>query len=552
MNLSLLVLIASIATLTSSAARAQEVWFAPQAPGASSPGTPDWEALFNPTATSEWATAAARTDVFSWNLEHMESWPTAQLAAEAAWVHAHGMKLAVTLMPLETSDPCGQGEGYMGPGGDAEQAARMKQAGVLVDLVQMDGPLYFGHYADGLCQWPIATVASHVAAGLAPWLAAFPAVHVAEIEEAPVLQLYPTFEADYVAFKAQVEQTLGAKITHLQFDVTWSNVAIDAELPELFAFTHAQGMRFGVFYDGNGDETSDTAWIKNAETAMETAEGLLGVIPDDAEIASWDSHPVYTLPDTAPSTLSWLVREYGLPRTIFQLSVGGGDLRGRLSDDTPAPVAGAEVLFSRLGIDPLKGPPSRVLTDRVPAGAAQALLGWRINNEYGSAGANDVVLGALIYAEVNGRRRTGSLDLPALAAQGRVQVGSATVGTEVMGRMTVAHLQVAADQSFQWNGSIFPVTADATFSLSAPIGSMNGAGMFGYGTVIFMDADGNGLSREFLVAPDTSEVMGAAATNATGDFYVRLPTPAAGTQPVWRATYAGSATERPTEAQLAQ
>ena len=553
MNIRALALALLCALAAVSAASAQEVWFGPQAPGKPGTGLPDWEQLFKPDASSEWAEAAARTNVFSWNIEHVETWPQDQLAAEAAWVHAHGMKLAVTLMPLETGDPCGAGEGYLGLGGDAQQAARMRQAGVLVDIVQMDGPMFFGHYAPTLCQWPVATVAAHVAAGLGAWIAAYPGVEIADIEEAPVLGLHPTFEADYVAFKAQVEHATGRRITHLQFDAAWTNPAINTELPQLAAFAHAQGMRFGVIYDGSGDETTDLAWMKDAQAAIELAEGVLGVIPDDAMIAGWDRHPALALPDSSPTALSWLVRGYGLSRTTLQLSLGRGNLRGRLLDEAAAPIAGAEVLISRLGLDPTKQPPLRVLQAQTPGNAASALLGWRINDECGCAGANDLMLGVLTYAEPTGTRRTGSLSLPLLAAQTRVQIGAENVGTEVLGGTLVAHLQVAANQSFQWNGfSSFPVTPGALFSLSAPIGSVDGSGMFGYATVIFIDANGDGITRDFLEAPDTTEVTGAAPTDAAGDFYVRLPIAAPGAHPAWRASYGGSASERPTEADLTQ
>ena len=123
---------------------------------------PDYPRLFS--EPSLWATGLARIDVMQLRAPYIARQP-AQSAAYAAFLKAHGIAIAAVMqvMPAET---CGQGvEGLMSHKGIDFYPRAIKKAGIDLDWVLMDEPLYFGHDYVGknACRFSIAEVAQGVA-----------------------------------------------------------------------------------------------------------------------------------------------------------------------------------------------------------------------------------------------------------------------------------------------------------------------------------------------------------------------------------------------------
>jgi hypothetical protein len=92
------------------------------------------------------------------------------MLAKAA-LAATTVRLAATAVP-GAPEHCGAGvEGYDSPQDAARIAAKLKQAGINLKYIDMDEPLWFGHYYNerSACRSSIENVAERVAANLAAY-----------------------------------------------------------------------------------------------------------------------------------------------------------------------------------------------------------------------------------------------------------------------------------------------------------------------------------------------------------------------------------------------
>ncbi len=518
-----------------------QIWLGPRAPAGHSAGISDWAGLFAPDAP--WGGAARRTDVLDFNAEHMGEWPADKIAAEVAAVRKRGIRVGMTTMPLPRAEgSCGEGvEGYDLPDGPQRSAARLKAAGIAPDYLTLDGPMIFGRYFDGptACRSSVKTVAEQSAATIRTFAEAFPGIEVGVVESAPAIQQHPNWRQEYAAFLAGVEAASGRRISYLALDVNWRNPGTAAELPELAAFARSHGLRLGIIYNGDDQDGSDAAWTAHARQNFDLVEGRLGLIPDMAIFDSWNDSPRRAMPDTDPSSLTGVLASYLLPRTSLSAAREGTAVRGRLTRTDGAPAADEQVEVSRLGADRTRPLPVRSIEGRAPPDARSALLGWRINDECNCTGANDLLLDGLRYQEVADGDAQGGFDmLEEARASGRA--GGVKVAVESAGGEPVLHVQLAAGQALQATGKPFPVTAGAAYRLSAPLASIDGGGLFGYATVIFLDALQHGITRGFLTMDATEAPVATARTDADGRFEASLP--AADRGACLRVTFA--ATER--------
>ena len=72
----------------------------------------------------------------------------------------------------------------------------------------------------------------------------------------------------------------------------------------------AHGAKFGVIYNGDGNDKTNVEWTRHAErTAMAVEKGL-GLKPDQVVFQSWMPNPTKMLPDTQEGTMTCLVNWY--------------------------------------------------------------------------------------------------------------------------------------------------------------------------------------------------------------------------------------------------
>lgn len=534
--------------LIAAPAAAQEIWFGPllpRAPHTHVAGILDWRKFLDTGAP--WQVAASHTKVFSLDPNFVAEASDDDLLELRRAMAAHGIVFGVGLQPVavERGEGCGHTEGYDDPRGVDAVAAKLKRLDFPVEHLELDGPLWFGHYATGPeeCGFSVVAVVTRTARTARLYLDRFPNAQVGDIEGVPSLLLQPDWKADYRSFKAGLERAIGRKIISLTLDVGWPNPAWPQAVETMVAFIRSLGMKLGIFYNGDSFDDGDAAWIAHARRNFVEMETKYGVIPDKALFVSWDKFPTRALPETSPTAHTWLIDQYLLPRTRFEVSHRGGHASARLVDATNHPVTGWPVEISQLGVDPLQPPPERVATGTVPAAARSAILGIRVNTECFCSGANDLVIGDIAYQDNGGA--SGTLNLVAEATRTRgPRADGVSLAEDGDAGPGVVRLRVAPNQHFLMNSAPFAVTPGAKFSFRVPLGSVRGEGLFGGVAVIWLDEGGRGVSRVNVLNGGDKRHVATVNTGANGS----LVLPEA--RGVLELNFSGTASLRPAIARI--
>jgi hypothetical protein len=197
----------------------------------------------------------------------------------------------------------------------------------------------------------------------------------------------------------------------------------------------------------------------------------------------------------------------------------------------------------REGIIPGTQLPVFTMSDRVPATATQALIGVRMNAECSCAGSNDILLDTITYQETAGGAASAQYTFPPNVPV----INGVSVYQEWSGTEPIRRFIMTSQQSVLLNSAFFPVTPGASYTLSAPTGTVRGGGWYGNIVVIWADANGNGVGRHWLIPGNGEEVLASAITDRHGRFTLPRQPPAInfnGSTPVI-VRYAGDATHFP-------
>ena len=522
------------------AAYAQELFFEPReplAPETQIQGDPAWERFFRPGAP--WQHAASQTQVLSLITNYVIDSPDDELRKVGEWARAHNVALNIVIQPVAVapSEICGRVEGYDNPEHIARAAAKLNQLGITPKYIALDGPLWSGHYAPGKCKFSIQETAWRTARNVRLLLDRFPKLVIDDIES-DIIVLQPGWQADYREFKHTLEAVTRQPITLLTLDVKWPSPGWPENVKALHAMAKSLGMRFGVIYNGDGTDRSDTAWIAHAERNFTVIEAQLGIIPDRADFVSWNKYPTRALPESSPDTMTWLINQYRLPRTRFDARHDGSHWRVRLLDQANHPLAGKRVTIASLGVDPSRPPPVRSAAGTVPNEAAAAIIGLRINAECFCAGRNDLLLGDVTYAESGGAvtEKIRASELAKSARQDGISVAPASAGH--------IRFRVGRDQQLVYNSAKFAVTPGARYDFRVPVGSVTGDGLFGTATIIWLGADGEGLFRTNIIDDGDRIPVGTVTTDRNGYFAV------SGSGSAQEVSFAGTAMLRPSLARI--
>jgi hypothetical protein len=536
-----------LATLAGVRAGAQPVAFNPQVHSHTQRGVLDWSTLFS--ANPAWAALASRIQVYLAPTGLVTDTPDDRLRAIAANLAQHhiAFELGLNSINADPGDPCGGREGYAPVRESQAEVEKLQRLGIRLDVLAMDGPFMIGHDSPDRpsCRLPIPDVVQRVARSLRPYLDAFPDLEIGDIEGVPGIMSYPNWQAEYRDFKQQLEAAIGRKIAFFRTDVNWSNAGSADSLRTIQAYVHGLGMRLSVIYDSDGEQPNSAAWVADAKQHFTYLESAGGVIPDEASIESWNAYPDYALPITANDTLGSVVAAYELPRTHFLANRTGNGVSGRLLDAAGRPVGGASVTVQVLGMDPTKPPPVRSVSGSVPAAAHFAILALRVNSECLCSGPNDVAFGDFTYTQAGtvAARDTYSF-LPEARQSPAVRNDGVVLRVETIGGQAFTHIVVGPTQSFGFNSPQFAVTPGTHFTFSAPIGAVGDLGMFGSASVIWLTADGKGVSRSRMEVGASPAAVGIVRTNASGGFGLALPANLLGPGRPLRLYYPGSASLR--------
>ncbi|MCC6381347.1 MAG: hypothetical protein IT304_02510 [Dehalococcoidia bacterium] len=528
------------------AAASPQVWLSPAPYGMVMPpsmagfGSRDFMDLFSPAAP--WAAASARVNVFKLHTQWVLNATDADLRLVVDDLNRRGIQIAVEAAGLTPTASCGAGvEGFLPNAPDLTRimARRVAAAGGSLRYVALDEVFTFGSYLDrpGACHWTAVKVATEIAAYLQAVHSEFPALQVGLIESdtVPVAQIQTWLEA----FKTAT----GAYPPFFHWDVDWQRADDWPQRAKaLEQYSRSRGIPFGMIYNGNGDDATDTAWIQHADEHMAMYETLGGGRPDHVVFQSWHMHPRYLLPETDPSKFIWLVNRYFQTRTSVSLSVATSAVSGVLRDASGKAVAKApvKVFVTPAGGDGQYG--EYQVTGVVPPGATSAIAGLRVNAECDCGGSAKLSLYGMRYLQAGDpSSRVPNSDFKSGAAPwGAWGAAPATIrNSDRQPGASMFQLQVAAGQTSFLNSGAFSVTGGASFTFTVGAKVAPAATGSGYFTLVFLGAGGE-ITR-VRVALEPAPTVYTATTSTTGTYSVKLgKMPSARVEVVGH--YAGTAT----------
>jgi hypothetical protein len=519
----LLTLACLIATDAAAQSPHPAVWFLPTLTA------PDWQQLFADHAP--WQNARRQVSTISVVHWWLRRSPVSDVTLITNYTRRHHLKFNMEseVIAKFQNQTCGGMEGYTYEGELLATVQILKAQNIHLDSITMDSPLWFGHYDTdpGACNVSVDDLISRVVLNLTDILSVYPGVEIVWIEPLGIMS-ESDWQQTMLAFKLGVEQQLGVRLATMQMDVDGSTPGWQSWIPPMHTWLHQQNMAMGIYYDGTALDTSDAGWVNDAVSHFETVEGVLGIHPDQAIFATWYPYPSLNLPETADTTMTWLIDRYELPYSELQVHYVGAGAAGTLTTDTGKAIAGATVNGYVPGTDLSQPLPVYTATGVVPPGATSALIGVRLNTECNCAGLNDVLLGTVSYQETQGGNAAAQYAIP----NGYLQIGTLTFDSIVTGGVPVTRIIVPAATAFAPNGSVFPVTAGATYRFNVPAGTIGGVGWYGNVILVWLGANGE-ISRVGInPGPGTTRV-GSVTTAADGTFALPyLPRDSLGGQPV--------------------
>lgn len=433
---------------------------------------------------------------------------------------------AVELTLLTKTDSCRyKGEGYLDDVQTLKNLLeRIRRTGGELSYIAMDEPFYYGHQYSGpnACHESATEIARRVAATVVIARSIFPNVQIGDEEVVNASRPAMDELAEWAdAYRAAV----GEPLAFIHADVEWSGLAM-RELEPLAAALKARHVSLGIIYNADADARSDEAWAQSATEHFTEIESVFGVHPDHAVFQTWVRYPTRMMPDDQPGTLTNLALRYLQPAASLSLTREGAGIAGRLTDSQGQPVSGADLTIEAIDIAGRMASTERRLTGKVPKNAATAVIGIRANIEASCvcAGDTNATVGVIHYSEAGTCRKQD-------IAPGAPRLPRA--------------IKLTPSQTIVWNLKQIPVTAEASYTLSAPIAAPASAENAGYVTAIFFDSAGKGLGRSMLQFRPSRRDLAKVITGADGRFKLAVPAGIAAAHAEVRAYYPGRATFRP-------
>jgi hypothetical protein len=477
-----------------------------------------------------WQTVASNTKVAKLFAGNIENTRDTDLQTTLADVRRRHLELALEIGPLVRSADCApKTESYGNPGETEAILQKIRRNGGDLRYVAMDEPFFYGHRDAGGCHLSAAELARQVTASVTSMRRIFPELQVGDIEVVGADREWITELAQWTdAYRAAV----GEPLAFLHADVGWSELAVRNLVP-LARELKERHIPFGIIYNADADVTSTLEWTQSAERHFVEIESVLNVHPDAAIFQTWTTYPTNVLPENQPGTLINVAWKYLQPPSSLRLARSGADITGVLSRSDGEPVANARVALTAVDVGARMGPSPRHLAGTVPPGAVTGVIGIRVGME-GScvcAGPTGAIVGGIHYKEQGSGKPQQDISPVSLPIQG----APASFRT----------LEIIPGKTFAPNLKQFPVTASKSYTLDTVISATTAAEHAGYVTLVFLDAEGKGLLRDFLWFTPSTQTLGTAQTDAHGAFRLPIPEAVELAQAEIRAEYPGSASLRP-------
>lgn len=474
-----------------------------------------------------WRTVAAHTKVAKLISSNIENTRDDDLRATIEEVKRRHLELALAIGPLVRSADCASStEAYGNPGEIEAILQKIRRNGGELSYVAMDEPFFYGHRDAGGCRLSAAQVAQQVAANVVAMRRVFPKLRVGDVEVSGADREWISELAQWAdAYRSATSESLA----FLHADVQWSELAIH-NLGPLAAQLKERHIPFGIIYNGDA-VASDLEWTQSAVRHFVEIESTLNVRPSAAIFQTWTHYPTRVLPENEPGTLMSVPLQYLRPSPSLCLAQSGQQVTGTLTGQDGEPIVGAAITLTATDVGGRLSPTARHLTGKVPTNAASAVVGIRVGLEGACvcSGPTAAMVGGIHYRE-----------------QGKPQQDISPVNAPIQGApMSLHTLPVVPGKTFAPNLKQFPVTPGAAYTLDTLLSATAAAEHAGYVTVIFLDAAGKGISREFLWFTPSIQPLGTVITDARGAFSLRLPENVASAAADIRAEWTGSTSLRP-------
>jgi hypothetical protein len=483
-----------------SCAQATEYWMASTDPYGRGPNRPDvaqdFLELFSPNAV--WAAAAHQLTVVKFGPSFIDSAPNDLMREAFAALKRRGIAVGWEMGAVPPGQNCGRGEGYAG--NTARSVARIKAAGGDLRYVAMDEPFWYGHHVDtrDTCRLSIGDLARGVADRLGIVRAVFPDVQVGDIEPVgvPHVDDYPEQIAEWAkAF----QQATGHPLAFFHADIVW-NGRWGQDLAALQLRLATIGVPVGVIINGDPLAKTDLDWTTAAFLHLRQVIDLAGANPESIIFQTWDDRPSRLLPEDQPGSLTNLVLEGSRPAAKIVLTPRRTALTGRITDKSGKPLADIVVDITARDVGGIYGLRTTKVTGIVPANAAGALFGLRINEECECKGSIDISIGQLQY-------RDGS---------------AAPIVRSLQNNDGPYHLQGGLGVKSSINTAKFSVNPGAQYCIEVPMRVREQPNRAGYLALFFLDANGKEIRRDVIELQAAEQPIGKAVTDREGQFWLRF------------------------------
>ena len=287
---------------------APTVWLAPvddQVTPAGFRVDQDYPQLFQ--AGASWQKALSNISVFEMVRRYVTTESEPKLREMFTFLREHNIELAIGAGMVPARN-CGVEGTAHRPDENVLTARRLKRLGADVKYIVMDEPMTWGHSFKGKngCRYSIDELAAGVAGEIRKFREVFPDVQIIEDEAhagvGPPAELGQWLDA----LRAQLGN--GAPVS-VRFDVQWasSDQPWRQFVKPLVRTVLDHGYHYGIIFDGTPLDSTDDGWIRTAQANIKAWESAIKDSPDHIVIQSWHRHPTSLLPETSPTTLTYLV-----------------------------------------------------------------------------------------------------------------------------------------------------------------------------------------------------------------------------------------------------
>jgi uncharacterized protein (TIGR03437 family) len=477
------------------------------------------------TDTASWSKAASRVQIFKlYASVFLDSYLSGSLTDDQirqvlAEISRRHMALAVEWGPL-TPQNCGTGvEGFEGDGAQ-KLATRIQQLGGNLQYIMMDEPLRHGGLYSGpnACNWTPEQVAANAVQAVNVVKSVFPNVIVGDSELIPDNEDSLDWLHKNLAWFSAWQKAYGKPLAFFHADVDRGYPTWRDDVAAVRQATTQAGIPFGMIYNGRLLDLTDADWISDAVNFFIDYE-LHSTPPAQVIFQSWNNQPKQVLPETDPSSFTYIIDRYFRQRTAMSVTASADQINGALTDSAGHALASVPVA---LQLQPTTGSgvaSTYTITGTVPVGITQAEVQICINACDGANSTNDMSVYAVTYQDSGGTVNRA----PASGPAWNFDVGQRSVTTGADSNASALSISAPPGQPVLLTSPTFTVVPGSAFTLSIKARVSPYSAASGVFALTFLAADSSVASRIKLPFETGILDLGTLTTGSDGRFSTAVP-----------------------------